>query len=98
MSDVAVVLRKARDLYAANPSHALAREFPKAGTYCAVTAIHAAAPGWENRVVCDHADAILRAVTGTQHTALALPEWNAAHSTETVLAAFDKAITKADNA
>jgi hypothetical protein len=43
MSDVADVLRKARDLYAANPSHADLNHDNDEGTYCVLTATEAAA-------------------------------------------------------
>jgi hypothetical protein len=91
MSDVAVVLRKARDLYAANPSHAPFPLLPPRGTYCAVLAIYRA-PGSINEHL--EAEQTLTDVAGGRD----LIDWNAENSTETVLAAFDKAITEADNA
>jgi hypothetical protein len=93
MSDVAQVLRKARDLYAANPSHADLDFNPDPGTYCVYTAIERAAGSDNSIEYRDAADAICHIVGD-----FLLARWNAENSTETVLAAFDKAITEADNA
>jgi hypothetical protein len=92
MSDVAVVLRKARDLYAANPSHCAAERHSRRGTYCPLTAVYAVSEASTLRSV--EAKDALSSAAGT----LAIAEWNARSSTKTVLAAFDKAITEADNA
>jgi hypothetical protein len=92
MSDVADVLRRARDLYAANPSHCDADRYPEYGTYCPLTAVWETA-GFGMPRGMDAQRFLLRAA-GTR----AIPDWNAENSTETVLAAFDKAITEADNA
>lgn len=92
MSDVAEVLRKARDLYAANPSHVAADRYPGEGTHCPLTAVWETAGFGMPRGI--DAQRFLRRAAGT----IAIQDWNAENSTETVLAAFDKAITEADNA
>jgi hypothetical protein len=97
MSDVADVLRKARELYATNPSHAPVDGLPLDGTHCVLTAIgHAIEPGTgchaALRMVCTAGGISDRYATSR---ALLVAEWNAENSTETVLAAFDKAITEA---
>jgi hypothetical protein len=101
MSDVAAVLRKARDLYAANPSH-VAAEIPVAhGEHCPYTAIMES--GVVDRDTRLSALDVLQAaveIPPNRRSGLWGPtaKWNAENSTETVLAAFDKAITEADNA
>lgn len=86
MSTTVEVLRKARELYAANPSHCASEEYPKAGTCCPMTAVYAIS-GAGTRTSAGVLNA-LRNGAGT----LAIPEWNARSSTQTVLAAFDRAI------
>lgn len=93
MSDVANVLRKARDLYAANPSHALWAYDIEPGANCVVSAVWGV-PGVSDRDILLEAERALYSTAQCRH----LATWNAAVSTETVLAAFDKAITEADNA
>lgn len=92
MSDVADVLRKACALYAANPSHVSCGDYPSPGTYCLSTAVQTAAAGKD--VGFWRPLDVMQNVIGTSRIAT----WNAENSTETVLAAFDKAITEADNA
>lgn len=94
MSDVAVVLRKARDLYAANPSHCDPWNFPAPGSFCPLSAVYKVmGVNYSHHVI-----EALRSAVGIQRKSVSIPEWNAKNSTETVLAAFDKAITEADNA
>lgn len=84
------VLRKARGLYAASPSHALPDDIPKPGTDCVLTAL--------NKVVCDDSGRSLENYEAASDALVAafgtdrLVEFNAEHSTEEVLAVFDKAI------
>jgi hypothetical protein len=102
MSDVAQVLRKARALYAANPSHASLMSCPTYPAVCVVTATMNAAFEMELGLdEADAADAFLMCMLNLGDAAVSvnpLLVWNAENSTETVLAAFDKAITEADNA
>lgn len=86
----AEVLRLARKLYAANPSHAPADVYPESGCECPITALamaqmdtHAPNEVWLA------AHAALAIATGCEE---GLPRWNAEHTTEEVLAAFDRAI------
>jgi hypothetical protein len=98
MSDVAAVLRKARDLYAANPSHARP-DIPVAHyEHCPYTAIMESCIGTTEMRLA--ALRLLSGVAGIRVADVSPPvaSWNAKNSTETVLAAFDKAITEADNA
>lgn len=85
---VVEVLRKARELYAASPSHVPSGDVPTPGTVCAVTAIdRASGPGF---IYCFEAEYALLRACGPW--ALGVVTWNAEHTTEEVLAAFDKAI------
>jgi hypothetical protein len=80
------VLRAARDLYAQAPSHAPHESAPAEGTYCVITATAAAAA--RLRWSAEPANQRLRLFAGAD----GLVDWNAEHSTEEVLAAFDRAI------
>lgn len=83
------VLRRARELYAEAPSHAPHPDLPKEGTLCLLMATDEAASELGcGGVERDQADGVLRQVTGCG----TLVDWNAEHSTEEVLAAFDRAI------
>ena len=85
------VLHAARELYATNPSHVPYPETPAYGTYCAVTAIsHSAMRLWSGGLYDNAREALARA-TGNPPW-VSIPRWNAEHSTEEVLAAFDEAI------
>jgi hypothetical protein len=75
------VLRAARDLYEQAPSHVPCGTRPVRGTYCVSTAIQASAG---SALVIS----AFTSVIGTHR----LATWNAEHSTEEVLAAFDRAI------
>ena len=86
MSTVADVLREARELYAQAPSHAEAGGIPSKGTFCPIWALWEVA--WSNNHMLNRADALLCRIAGTND----LATWNAENSTETVLAAFDRAI------
>jgi hypothetical protein len=89
MADVVDVLCRARELYASAPSHATELQFPEYGTYCVVTALSKA-----HRTGITPPDAYHSAfdafvtVVGTGR----LANWNAEHSTDEVLVAFDRAI------
>jgi hypothetical protein len=88
------VLRAARDLYAQAPSHVRYPETPEPGTNCVLTAIWSAverllANYYPRYPLSFSADEALRGAAG--HPA-SIVEWNAEHSTEEVLAAFDRAI------
>lgn len=91
MSTTVEVLRKARELYAQAPSHAPSGEWPAEGTYCVSTAIGTA--GGASKAMLDAHD-FFEGVIGTP----LIPEWNAESSTETVLAAFDRAIKNKERA
>lgn len=80
------VLRQARELYARAPSHAGVDETPKRGTYCVVHAIAAVARDGEQMFLSEMALRFAARPHGS------LVAWNAENSTETVLAAFDRAI------
>lgn len=84
------VLRDARALYSENPSHAAKDEIPAKGTFCAVTALSTAA---EQHSGFDGAYGALLRATGAEDGQLYA--WNAEHTTEEVLAAFDRAIEAA---
>lgn len=80
----AELLRGARALYAKNPSHAGEGSLPEDGCECVMTALHAVAE-WSTD---DAYDALCDAA-GIESGLVA---WNAEHTTEEVLAAFDTAI------
>lgn len=81
-------LRKARERYGSAPSHASVYQIPRVGTYCILTA-------FTRHDYNDHTlDAIERmrqAVGGD----MSLVSFNATHTTEEVLALFDRAIQQA---
>lgn len=83
------MLRNARALYAANPSHAAGSCSVESGTHCPITAITEATfsshSSW-------HVIEAFRSAAGDPHSIAA---WNAQHTTEEVLAAFDRAIEAA---
>lgn len=90
MKDQAGVLDtlvRARELYAAAPSHAPVDTFPAPGTVCAATALEDAGSrsAYRYRPV---AHALAMAMGADRGIA----RWNAEHTTEEVLAAFDRAI------
>jgi hypothetical protein len=89
MSPVAELLRQARALYAAAPSHAAPGYMPALGTYCVITAITIAALNDPARGqdATFAEDALVRAASGGDIIA-----WNANATTDEVLAAFDRAI------
>ena len=80
------VLREARALYAAAPSHAVPGQSPKHDTECVMTAICAVTTA--EGAYWDAVEALRRAVGDVD----SLVAWNAEHSTAEVLAAFDRAI------
>lgn len=86
----AETLRTARERYAANPSHAEHAARPEPGTYCMITAIPSIGP----REVGSAQEMLRQAAGGV----VSLVDFNAAHSTEEVLAVFDKAIAAAEAA
>lgn len=91
---VAALLRIARDKYAANPSHAPVGRSPEAGMLCVATAIMYALdelPLRERPSMSD-ADAAFDAAIG----GCDMVDFNATHTTEEVLATFDKAIEIAE--
>jgi hypothetical protein len=86
------ILRRARALYEANPSHAGLCELPDEGTVCVVWAVERAVEAPRGTPVAfrslgDAYEALYRAV-GTRGVVL----WNARSTTAEVLAAFDRAI------
>jgi hypothetical protein len=81
------ILCRAREIYAAAPSHAPSSEFPDPGTYCVIFAIDRAVGGRAGLWTAVHA--VERAMAGPTESCV---EWNAEHSTAEVLAAFDRAI------
>lgn len=91
------VLREARRLYAEHPSHAPSGHFPAAGTVCVVLAIDDALEDltredwtrdWEY-LYNGAQRAFAVAIGGDTQEIVA---FNAEHTTDEVLAAFDKAI------
>lgn len=89
------LLRAARALYAANPSHAALGEVVAPGTRCAIGAICLAEtrnpfPGVFAYAVSSLRDAVPFGAS--------LVDFNAEHSTAEVLALFDRAIAKAEAA
>ncbi len=80
-------LIKARALYASAPSHCRERGMPELGTYCPVTALYHAQGGLHIVGVSTGLSALRDAMGNGYVTA-----YNAEHTTEEVLAAFDKAI------
>lgn len=90
---VADVLRAARELYAQAPSHADVCDDPEPGTHCVLSATDAASMALGTGDAGCGADRVLRQAIGGRE----LVSWNAESSTETVLAAFDRAIREADS-
>jgi hypothetical protein len=84
------ILCRARELYAAAPSHAKWSEAIEPNTYCAITAIRAAGGERWDEFTESARDALAEAM-GAGPRCVAL--WNAEHSTAAVLAALDRAIT-----
>lgn len=85
------VLRKAKGLYALAPSHAAAGDMPRPGTRCIVLALDEAVRAdrsGESERAFNEALATFQAASEDSR----LVEFNAEHSTEEVLAVFDKAI------
>jgi hypothetical protein len=81
-------LRRARALYAANPSHAPAGDVPDDGCYCLMSALCVSAgTNFE-----DAYDAVCSAA-GIDS---GIVDWNAERSTAEVLAAFDRAVALAE--
>jgi hypothetical protein len=86
------LLRSARAKYAAKPSHAPADQYPDDGE-CPITALTHVCMTWGNDFrFCRRAESALERTIGTHD----IPAWNAEHSTEDVLAAFDRAIELAE--
>lgn len=77
------VLRAARELYAAKPSHAPVGQSPRPGTHCVVYAVSRQTDAGAHHAL----GAFALAIETTE-----IVEWNATHSTAEVLAAFDRAI------
>lgn len=103
MSNTSNLLAAARDLYAANPSHAVPHTDPAPGTYCVITALCTA----ETRLDLIDTDCYLAAAEAFVAVAGldarrgdTLARYNADASTEEVLAVFDATIagTKLDAA
>jgi hypothetical protein len=81
------ILITARALYAASPAHTPSDEMPEPGTYCPLTAIDQVTsfhPSWSDA----------KAVNALRDCidAESIVQFNQDHSTEEVLAAFDRAI------
>lgn len=86
IAETIAVLCDARALYAASPSHAPSFQSPTPGTYCPIYALGVSVPfaaDWPAG-----AEMALVRAAGTDR----IPTWNAEHTTEEVLAAFDRAI------
>lgn len=84
------VLKTARALYADSPSHAPEFTMPEEGTYCMITALDAAATRTEAA-----SPAYRALVSALPRGERLLVTFNANHTTEEVLAVFDKAIKAA---
>lgn len=80
-------LRKARERYGSAPSHASAYSLPEPGTYCALTA-------FTRHGYSEHSAAAF-ALFRDQVGAEGVVRFNAYHTTEEVLAVFDRAIEAA---
>lgn len=85
------VLRAARALYEGNPSHVPCGEWVPAGCYCPLTAL-SAVTGLSVTVTGSPA---YMALCDAASIASNVAEWNAKHTTDEVLAAFDRAIEAA---
>lgn len=83
-------LRAARERYGSAPSHAPAGQAVESGTYCAITAF--TRHGYSHPVHTLAAVGALYRAIGFESS---LVEFNAEHTTEEVLAAFDRAIEAA---
>lgn len=85
------VLIEARELYASAPSHAPFGSQPEEGTYCALSAIAEAKNGighyWDARAML--------VAAGNLAEGESLVKFNATHTTEEVLALYDRAIEAA---
>jgi hypothetical protein len=79
------ILCRARALYASAPSHVADPALPDVGTYCALLAL----TGSGASVDCPAANALRKAM---DLGGGCIVDWNAEHTTEEVLAAFDRAI------
>lgn len=87
------VLREARALYAAAPSHAPAGDFPETGTRCVVMAIDKAlTDDRTGRSAGNYLDVEREFAKAFGGVPADVVPFNAEHSTEEVLAVFDKAI------
>jgi hypothetical protein len=83
------ILCRARELYAAAPSHAAPCEMPDPGTRCVIFALRDAAGGsWTGA----HQGVLAALEKAMGNPILGPVPWNAEHTTEEVLAAFDRAI------
>lgn len=79
---IALSLREARARYAAAPSHVPATSGPAVGTYCLVSSVSSSPDQW----------AVLQSLRVASGGTMSLVEFNASHTTEEVLAVFDRAI------
>lgn len=95
MNTTAKVLTTARDLYSAAPDHCEGFNYPKSGCYCPITAIQEAGRvlGW---VDTWEYLTFFKDVNGINYeNGLSVVDFNYSNTTETVVAAFDKAIEAA---
>jgi hypothetical protein len=83
------ILCRARELYAAAPSHAAPCKSPEPGTRCVISALRDATGGW----VGAHEGTLTALEAAMNNPLYGVVPWNAEHSTAEVLAAFDRAIT-----
>lgn len=85
----AEILQRARELYEANPSHAPSHHCPADDECCAVQALSRAGASatWAAEDIADQA--FFEAMGGDEDS---IVDYNAGHSTEEVIATFDRAI------
>lgn len=94
------VLRKARELYAANPSHAPADDELEAGRVCLLSSTADARDALGAQVDYEdeyEADRLIRKAIGVEFSWPYVATWNASHSTEEVLALIDSVIAEQED-
>lgn len=84
------VMRRAREIYAAAPSHADPGVTPDDGTYCAVTACSQARREHGGRYFVDSWGLLDDHCYSRHH--MSVVRFNATHSTDEVLALFDEVL------
>lgn len=91
MTGTVDVLRRAREFYAASPSHAASGDPVEDGCVCLIWALNDAADEGDGDF-CDAWISAHEALAAAAGFPASMVVWNAEHSTEDVLAAWDRAI------